>query len=68
MTNYRVSLQECMSYGNDFIILENLSDTLSHKTYNVGGYVSLVRHVIDIVGSCEKHGIFKEYMTCTLFI
>ena len=26
----------------------------------------MVRHVVDIVGSCERHGIFEEYMTCAL--
>ena len=68
MTNYRVALPECMSYGNDFIILEELSNNLSHKTYDGGGHVALVRHMVSIVGSCERHGIFEEYMTCTLFI
>jgi len=50
MTNYRVSLLE--SYGNDFIILEKFSDNLSHKTFDGGGYVVLVRHAVGVVGSC----------------
>ena len=68
MTNYRVPLLEYISYGNNFIILKNLSNNLSHKTFDGGGYISLVRHVVDIVGSCEIHGIFDEYITCTMFI
>jgi len=57
-----------MSHGNEFIILENLLDNLSHKTYDGGGHVAFVRHAVGIVGSCERHGIFEEYMTCVLFI
>ena len=68
MTNYKVSLPECMSYGNNLEISKHLWDNLSHKTYDGGGYVALVRHVVDIVGSCERHGIFEEYMTCALFV
>lgn len=34
MTNYKVCLLECMSYGNNFEILEELSNNLSHKTYD----------------------------------
>ena len=68
MTNYRVDLLKCMSYGNDFIISENLSDNLSHKTFYGGGYVVMVRHAVNIIGSCERHGIFEEYRTCMMFI
>jgi len=68
MTNYKVSLPECMSYGNDFIVSEKLSDNLSHKAYNGGGNIVLVRHAVNVVGSCKRHGIFEEYMTHTLFI
>ena len=57
-----------MSYGNDFIISEELLDNLSHKTYDGGDHVALVRHAIGVVGLCERHGIFEEYMTCVLFI
>ena len=57
-----------MSYGNNFIISENLSDNFSHKTYDGGGHIALVRHVDDIVGSCERQGFFEEYMSCTLFV
>jgi len=68
MTNYRVPLSECMSYGNDFIILEKFSDNLSHKTFDGGGHVALVRHVVGIVDTCERHGIFQEYMSSALFV
>lgn len=57
-----------MSYGNNFEITEEISDNLSHKTYNGGGYVALVRHVVSVVGSCKRHGIFEEYMTWVLFV
>lgn len=57
-----------MSYGNDFIISEKISDNLSHKTYDGVGHVALVRHAVGVVGSCKRHGIFEEYMTCTLFV
>jgi len=57
-----------MPYGNDFIISENISDNLSHKTFDGGGYVALVMHVVSIVGSCERHGFLEEYMSCVLFI
>jgi len=57
-----------VSYGNEFIISEELSDNLSHKTYDGGGHIALVMHAVGFVGSCERHGIFEEYMTCVLFI
>ena len=57
-----------MSYGNDFIILEKLSDNLSHKTFDGGGYIALVRHTVDVVGSCERHGFFEEYMRCAMLV
>lgn len=66
MTNYRVRLPECMSYENNFEISEILWANLSHKTYDGVGYVSLVRHAVEIVGSCERHEIFEDYMTCAL--
>ena len=28
----------------------------------------MVRHAVGVVGSYERHGIFEEYMTCTLFV
>jgi len=56
-----------MSYGNEFIISENLSNNLSHKTFDSGGHVALVRHAISVVGSCKRHR-FEEYMTCVMFI
>jgi len=56
-----------MSYGNNFIILEKVSDKLSHKRFDGGGHIALFRHVVSIVGSCERHGIFEEYMTRALF-
>ncbi len=68
MTNYNFFLLECMSYGNNFEILEELLDNLLHKTYDGGGYVALVRYAVDIVGSCERHGIFEEYMSYALFV
>jgi len=68
MTTYQVSLPECMSYGNDFIILEKLSDNLSHEIYDGGGYTALVRLTVSIIGSCKIHGLFEEYMSCVLFI
>lgn len=55
-----------MSYGNDFAISEKLSDNLSHKTYDGGGYTTLVR--IAVIASCKRHGFFEEYMSNTLFI
>jgi len=57
-----------MSYGNDFIISEKLSDNLSHKTYDGGGYVALFRHTVGVLGSCEIHGFFEEYISYMLFI
>lgn len=57
-----------MYYGNDFIFLEKLLDNLSLKKFDGGGYVALVRHAVRIVGSCERHGFFEEYMSCVLFI
>ena len=42
---------------------KNISDNLSHKTYDGGGDVALVRHAVGIVGSCEGHGFFEEYMS-----
>jgi len=57
-----------MSYGNDFIILENLLDKLSHKTYDGGRHVHLVRHVVNVVGSCKRHGFFEEYVSYLLFV
>jgi len=57
-----------MSNGNDFIISENLSDNLSHKTYDGGGYASLVRLAIGVIGSRKTRGLFEEYMSCALFI
>ncbi len=33
----------------------------------VGGYIDLVRHMVDVVGSCERHGIFEECMAYALF-
>ena len=68
MVNYVVALLECMSYRNDFIILENLLNYLSHKTFDGQGYIALVRHAVSVVGSCERHGFFEEYMICALFI
>ena len=56
-----------MSYGNDFEISEEFWNSLSTKTYDGGGQVALVRHAVDIVGSCERHEIFEDYMTCVLF-
>ncbi len=38
------------------------------KKFDGGGYVALVRHMVNIVGSCERHGFFEEYMSCALFI
>jgi len=52
-----------MSYRNDFIISKGLPDNLSHKTYDGGGHVALVRHTVGIV-----HGIFEEYMSYALFV
>jgi len=57
-----------MSYGNDFIISKKLSNKFSYKTYDGGGYVALVRHEVGVIESCEKHGFFEEYMSCTFFI
>jgi len=57
-----------MSYGNDFIISEQLVDKLSYKTFDGGGYVALVRHMVGIIGSCEIHGFLEEYMSYALFI
>jgi len=57
-----------MSDGNDFIISEKLSDNLSYKTYDGGGYVALVRHKVGVIESCEKHGFFEEYMSSTFFV
>ena len=57
-----------MSYGSDFIISENLSDNLSHKTYDGGGHIALVMHVVDIIGSCKRHGFFEEYMSCVMYV
>ena len=57
-----------MSSGNDFIISENLSDNLSHKTYDDGGYTALVRFAVSIIGSCKRHGLFEEYLSYTSFI
>lgn len=68
MTSYRVSLWECMSYENNFIISKNLSDNLSHKAYDGWAYRALVRHMVNVVGSCERHGLFEEYMTYVLFV
>ena len=28
----------------------------------------MVRHMVGVIGSCERHGFFEEYMSCTLFI
>jgi len=56
-----------MSYGNNFEISEELWNNLPGKTYDGGGRVALVRHVIGVVGSCERHEIFEDYMTCALF-
>lgn len=68
MTHYRVTLLECMSYGNDFIMSKELLDDLSHETYDGGGYRALVRLAGTIIGSCERYGFFEEYMSHTLFI
>jgi len=64
MTHYQASLPKCMPYGNDFIIPKKFLDNLSHKAFDGGGYVALVRHAVDVVGSCERHGFFEEYMSC----
>jgi len=37
------------------------------KTYDGGGHVALVRHVISFVGSCKRYEIFEDYMNCALF-
>jgi len=68
MTSNQVSLPESMSYEKNFIILKRLSDNFCHKTFDGGGYVALVKHVVGIVGLCERHGFFEKYMSYTLFI
>jgi len=55
MTNYRVFLPEFMSYGNKFEVSEELWDNLSHKTFDGGGYIALVRHAVGVLGLCERH-------------
>ena len=55
-------------YGNNFTILEELLDDLSNETYDGGGYAALVRLTVGVIGSCERHGLFEEYMRCALFI
>ena len=57
-----------MSYLNDFIVPKRLSDNLSQKRFDGGGYVALVRHMVDVVGLCERHEFFEEYMRFVLFI
>lgn len=57
-----------MSYGHDFTISEKLLDNLSHKKYDCGGYATLVRHMVTLVGSCERHGFLEYYMSCALFM
>jgi len=41
---------------------------LSNETYDGGGYAALFMLVVDVIGSCERHGLFEEYMSCALFI
>ncbi len=55
-----------MSYGNDFEILEDLWNNLSCKTYDGGYWVALVRHMVGVVGCCERNEIFDDYMTYAL--
>lgn len=56
-----------MSYGNNFEIFEELWNNLSPKTYDDEGQAVFLRHGVGIVGSCERHEIYKYYMTCALF-
>jgi len=65
MTKHIISLPDCISYGNNLKISEEIWNNLSCKTYDGGGQTTLVRHV---VGVCERHEIFEDHMTCTLFI
>lgn len=67
MNKHRVPILECMSYGSDFEISEELWNNLSHKTYDGGCWVVLVRDAVGIVGSYERHKIFEYCMTFTLF-
>ena len=40
---------------------------MSRNTYDGEGVASLLRHIVGVVGSYERHGIQEGYITCVLF-